>query len=191
MPCGTLPGMRDTLYVMAAAYDDVDDAQAAYQAIEGIWRHFSGSHDFDATVVAKDEAGKVEIVRRHDEPTRHGSETGLNWGLAVGFVASLFPAVGILGALAVGAGSGAALGAVTGHASGSLSRDDLKALGEVLDRGDAGVVVVYPPEMADRVRDSLSGASHTVHAEAGITGEQLAADVRAAEAKSASAPGGA
>jgi hypothetical protein len=43
-------------------------------------------------------------VRRHDEPTRHGSATGLNWGLAVGFVAALFPPVGILGALAVGAG---------------------------------------------------------------------------------------
>jgi uncharacterized membrane protein len=163
--------MRETLYVMAAAYDDVDGALAAYGAIEGAWRHFSGSHDFDATVVAKDEAGKVQIVRRHDEPTRHGSATGLNWGLAVGAVAALFPAVGILGALAVGAGSGAALGAVAGHASGALSRDDLKALGEVLDRGDAGLVVVYPPEMADRMWDSVGGASSKVHAEAGITGE--------------------
>jgi uncharacterized membrane protein len=183
--------MSDTLYVMAAAYDDVDEALAAYKAIEGVWRHLSGSHDFDATVIARDEAGKVEIVRRHDEPTRHGSATGLNWGLAVGFVAALFPPVGILGALAVGAGSGAALGAVAGHASGALSRDDLKALGEVLDRGDAGVVVVYPPEMADRVRDSLSGATNKVHAQAGITGDQLAADVRAAQAKAAAPPGGA
>jgi uncharacterized membrane protein len=183
--------MRETLYVMAAAYDDVEGALDAYGAIEGAWRHFSGSHDFDATVVAKDEAGKVQIVRRHDEPTRHGSATGLNWGLAVGAVAALFPAVGILGALAVGAGSGAALGAVAGHASGALSRDDLKALGEVLDRGDAGVVVVYPPEMADRVRDSLSGATNKVHAQAGITGDQLAADVRAAQAKAAAPPGGA
>jgi uncharacterized membrane protein len=182
--------MRERLYVMAAAYDEVEDAQAAYGAIEGAWRHFSGSHDFDATVIAKDRSGKVEIVRRHDEPTRHGSASGLNWGLAVGFVASLFPAVGILGALAVGAGSGAALGAVAGHASGALSRDDLKALGEVLDRGDAGVVVVYPAEMADRVWDSMSGASHKVHAEAGITGEQLAADVRAAEAKAPASPDG-
>jgi uncharacterized membrane protein len=181
--------MRETLYVMAAAYDDVEGALDAYGAIEGAWRHFSGSHDFDATVVAKDEAGKVQIVRRHDEPTRHGSATGLNWGLAVGAVATLFPAVGILGALAVGAGSGAALGAVAGHAAGALRRDDLKALGEVLDRGDAGLVVVYPPDMADRVWDSVSGASSKVHAEAGITGEQLAADVRAAEAQGATPPG--
>ena len=183
--------MHDTLHVMAAAYDEVDDALAAYTAIEGVWRHFSGSHDFDATVVAKDQAGKVQVVRRHDEPTRHGSATGLNWGLAMGFVASLFPAVGILGALAVGAASGAGLGAVAGHASGALSRDDLKALGEVLDRSDAGLVVVYPAEMADRVSDSVSGASTKVRATAGITGEQLAAEVRAAEAKSAAPPAGA
>ena len=77
---------------------------------------------------------------------------------------------------------------MAGHAGGALSRDDLKALGEVLDRGDAGVVVVYPPEMADRVHDSLSGANHKVHAEAGITGEQLAADIREAETKAP--PGG-
>jgi uncharacterized membrane protein len=101
----------------------------------------------------------------------------------------LFPAVGILGALAVGAGSGAALGAIAGHAAGSLSRDDLKALGEVLDRGDAGLVVVYPPDMADRVWHSVDGASSKVHAEAGITVEQLAADVRAAEAQGATPPG--
>jgi hypothetical protein len=45
--------------------------------------------------------------------------------------------------------------------------------------------------MADRVRDSLSGATNKVHAQAGITGDQLAADVRAAQAKAASPPGGA
>ena len=94
-------------------------------------------------------------MRRHDEPTRHGSATGLGWGLATGAVAALFPAVGILGALTVGGGAGAALGAVAGHASGAVSRDDFKALGEVLDQGDAGLVVVYPPEMADRVSTSV------------------------------------
>lgn len=125
-------------------------------------------------------------MRRHDEPTRHGSATGLGWGLATGAVAALFPAVGILGALTVGGGAGAALGAVAGHASGAVSRDDFKALGEVLDQGDAGLVVVYPPEMADRVSTSVKAATRKVHATAGITGEQLAADVRAAEERAAS-----
>jgi uncharacterized membrane protein len=177
--------MPETLYILAASYDDADDALAAYEAIEAAWRHVSASHGFDATVVAKNESGKVEIVRRHDEPTRHGTATGLAYGLAVGAVVALAPAVGIVGALAVGTGSGAVLGAVSGHAAGALSRDDLKALGEVLDRGDAGLVVVYPQDMTDRVMTSVTAATSKVHATAGISGEQLAAEVRAAEEKAA------
>lgn len=175
--------MPETLYVLAASYESVDDALAEFRSIEAAWTHVSSSHEFDAAVVAKDEAGTVEIVRRHDEPTRHGAASGLGYGLAVGAVVALFPAVGVLGALAVGAGSGAALGAVAGHAAGALSRDDLKTLGEVLDEGDAGLVVVYPPDMADRVSTSVVKATSKVNATAGISGEQLAAEIRAAQEK--------
>jgi uncharacterized membrane protein len=174
--------MSDTLYVLAASYDDVEDAQSEYEAIKVAYRHVGSSHDFDAAVIAKDAAGKVKIVRKHEEPTRHGTAVGLNWGLAAGAVAALFPAVGILGALAVGGGAGAALGAVAGHASGGMTRDDLMTLGQVLDQGDAGLVVVYAPEMADRVTASVNAATSTVRATTSVTAEQLAADIREAEA---------
>lgn len=49
--------------------------------------------DFDAAVVAKDDEGKVGIVKNHEQPTRHGAVRGLGWGLAAGAVAALFPAV--------------------------------------------------------------------------------------------------
>jgi uncharacterized membrane protein len=173
--------MSETLYVLAASYDDVDDALAGFEAIKVAYRHVATSHDFDATVVAKDEHGKVEIVKRHDELTRHGTSTGFAWGLAAGAVAALFPAVGILGALAVGGGSGAALGAMAGHAGRIISRDELKSLGEVLDEGHAGLVVVYDPSMADRVGDSVSRARKTVHATTSIAPEQLVDEVREAE----------
>ena len=62
-----------------------------------------------------------------------------------------------------------------------LSRDDLKGLGEVLDRGDAGLVVVYGPDMADRVATGMTRASSRVHASADVSPEELAAEVRAAE----------
>jgi uncharacterized membrane protein len=172
--------MSNMMHVLAASYDDVDAALADYQAIEVAYRHVGLTHDFDATVVAKDEAGKVEIVRRHDEPTRHGTGVGLGWGLAAGAAAALFPAVGILGALAVGGGAGAALGALAGHAARALSRDDLKALGEVLDRGDAGLVVVYGPDMADRVAAGVTGATSKTQTTTDISAEQLAAEIREA-----------
>jgi uncharacterized membrane protein len=172
--------MSHTLYVLAASYDDVDDALAEYTAIEAAYTHVSSSSGFDATVVARNADGKVEIVRRHDEPVRHGAASGLVWGLAVGAVAALFPAVGILGALAVGAGSGAALGAVAGHAGEALSRDDLKALGEVLDEGDAGLVVVYPEELSGHVTAAVEKAKSKVRASANVTLDELEADVRTA-----------
>jgi uncharacterized membrane protein len=177
--------MSDTLYVLAASYDDVEDALSEFKAIEVAYRHVGSSHDFDATVIAKNEAGKVEIVRKHDEPTRHGTAVGLNWGLAAGAVAALFPAVGILGALAVGGGAGAALGAIAGHASTGMARDDLMSLGQVLDEGDAGLVVVYAADMADRVAASVTAARRTVRGTTRLTADRLAADIREAEATAA------
>jgi uncharacterized membrane protein len=182
--------MRDPLYVLAASYDRLEDALSDREAVQVIHRHVSESHDLDAAVVAKDADGKVEIVRRHDEPVSHGATSGLGWGLATGAVVALFPAVGIVGALAVGGGAGAALGAVAGHASGAMSRDDLKALGEVLDRGEAGLVVVYPREMADRVFAEVSRAKHKVHVSANVSPEQLAAEVRAVAEQAGPSPVG-
>src|SRR5436309_656517 len=150
----------DALFIAAASYTSVDEAVTDYQAVKMLYHEIKASHDFDAAVIARDEHGKVHIVKKHEEPTRHGAAHGLGWGLAAGAVVALFPAVGIAGALAVGGGAGAALGVVAGHAESALSRDDLKTLGEVLDRGAAGLVVVYGPDMADRVHTSIERAKN-------------------------------
>jgi uncharacterized membrane protein len=173
--------MSDTLYILAASYDHVDDALSAYEEIEAAYRHVGSTRDFDATVIARAQDGEVEIVRRHDEAARHGTQVGLGWGIAAGAVAVLFPAVGIFGALAVGGGVGAALGHVAKHASRSMPREDLMRLGEVLDRGEAGLVVVYASEMAGRVTPAVSGASSTVRTTTSVPVDQLAADIRDAE----------
>jgi uncharacterized membrane protein len=177
--------VSDMMYILAASYDHAEDAVAEFDSIVAAFKHVGQTRGFDAAVIAKDDDGKVQIVRKRDEPKREATETGLGWGLATGAVAALFPAVGILGALAVGGGAGAAIGHIAGRASGSMSRDDLKTLGEVLDRGDAGLVVVYGRDMADRVITSVTRARATVQAATGITPEELAEDVRAAEAASA------
>jgi uncharacterized membrane protein len=111
---------KDTLYVIAAAYDDVDLAVADYEAVKELYRAVKTSHDFDAAVIAKDEDGRVRIVKKHEQPTRHGAAVGLGWGLAAGVVAALFPPVGI--GIAAAGGAGAAIGGVAGHASGGMSR---------------------------------------------------------------------
>jgi uncharacterized membrane protein len=172
---------HDTLYVLAAAYDDVDDAVADYEAVKAIYYQVKTSHDFDATVVAKDHTGKVTIVKKHEQPTRHGAAVGLGWGLAAGVVAALFPPVGILGALAVGGGGGAAIGAITGHATGGMERNDLKQLGEVLDAGTAGLLVVYEANLDEQVKANVAAARRLGDAETTVDTEALAGDLKKAE----------
>jgi uncharacterized membrane protein len=175
----------DALFVAAASYDSVDDAVSDYEAVKALYHQIRTSDEFDAAVIAKDDEGKVEIVEKHEQPTRHGAAHGLGWGLAAGAVAALFPAVGILGALTVGGGAGAAIGAVSGHVSGGMPRDDLKELGEVRDEGQAGLIVVYATNMADQVAANIKAANRMVSEATDMAADDLAQEIRAAEATAA------
>ena len=171
----------DTLYVIAAAYDDVPAAVEDYEAVKALYYAVKTSHDFDAAVIAKDDAGKVSIVKKHEQPTRHGAAVGLGWGLAAGVAAALFPPVGIFGALALGAGGGAAIGAVTGHASGGMNRSDLKDLGETLDAGMAGLIVVYEANLAEQITANIKAANKMISKATDMAADQLASDLKQAE----------
>jgi uncharacterized membrane protein len=171
---------NDTLYVIAAAYDDVDLAVADYEAVKELYREVRTSHDFDAAVIAKDEKGKVRIVKKHEQPTRHGAAVGLGWGLAVGVVAALFPPVGI--GIAAAGGAGAAVGGVAGHASGGVSRGDLKDLGETLDAGQAGLIAVYETNLAEQIVANIKAANRLVYKATDMAADQLAADLAQADA---------
>lgn len=173
---------KDTLFVLAAAYASVDDAVADYEAVKALYEAVKTSHDFDAAVIVKETSGDVKIVKKHEEPTRHGAGVGLGWGLAAGVVAALFPPVGILGALAVGGGAGAAIGGIAGHAAGGMSRSDLKDLGETLDAGTAGLIVVYETNLADQVAANIKAANRVISKATDMDADQLAADMKKAEA---------
>ena len=177
---------KDTLYVIAAAYDDVDAAVADYEAVKQLYRAVRSSHDFDASVVAKNADGKVRIVKKHEQPTRHGAAVGLGWGLAVGVAAVLFPPAGI--GLAGAAAGGAAIGGVAGHVSGGMSRGDLKELGETLDTGQAGLIVVYETNLADQVAANIKAANRVVTKATDMAADQLAADMKQAEQEQVTAP---
>jgi uncharacterized membrane protein len=174
----------DTLFVLAASYDDVADAELDYEAIKALYRAVETSHDFDAAVVARGEDGKIEVVRKHEEPTRHGAAHGLGWGLAVGAACAVFPAVGLLGGLAVGGGAGAAIGAVTGHMKGGMDDDDLKKLGEVLEQGQAGLIVVYATNMAEQIAANVKAVNRYVSREIDAQADELARQLQEAQAGS-------
>ncbi|AYA25333.1 Protein of unknown function [Rhodococcus rhodochrous J3] len=165
---------HDMLYVSAAAYDRVDDAVADFERLEHLLREVRPSllrevrlsHDFDASVIVKDENGKVRVVEKHEHPTHHGAAVGLGWGLAAGVVAALFPPVGI--ALVGTTAGGTALGALLGHAGERMDRADVDELGQTLEAGQADVVAVYDVDLADRVADEMRSARRIVSRTTGI-----------------------
>jgi uncharacterized membrane protein len=174
----------DTLLVLAASYDDVAEAEADYEAVKALYYEIKTSHEFDAAVVARNEDGKLEVVKKHEQPTRHGAAHGLGWGLAIGAVCAILPGVGLLGALAVGGAGGAAIGAVTGHIRGGMDNSDLKELGGVLDQGQAGLIVVYATNMADQVAANIKAVNRFVSKEIDANADELAKQLQ--EAGSAS-----
>ena len=171
----------DVLYVLGASYDSLDEAVADYEAVKALYYEVKTSDEFDAAVIAKNDDGKVEIVKKHEQPTRHGAAHGLGWGLAAGAVAALFPAIGIVGALTVGGGAGAAIGAVSGHVSGGMRRDDLRELGEVLDEGRAGLIVVYATNFADQIAANVKAANRIVSRATDMAADELAREIREME----------
>jgi uncharacterized membrane protein len=150
----------DTLLVYVGVYDDVADAEADYQLVKDLHTEADLVDAYDAAVVERREGGKTKIVKKHETPTRVGGVMGGGVGLATGVVVALFPFAAVGGGLLAGMTSGGAiLGALAGHAAAGMSRHDLKELGEHLDAGQAGLVVVAVADMGAKVEQAMTRAA--------------------------------
>jgi len=172
----------DTLLVLGASYDNREDAEADYEAIKALYYEVEASHDFDAAVLERDAEGKVHVVKKHEQPTRHGAAKGIGWGLAIGAACAIFPAVALGGGLVAGGTLGGVVGAVTGHAKGGMKDDDLKQLGATLEKGRYGLIAVYATNMADQIAANIKAVNRFVSAEVDARADELAAQLKAAEA---------
>jgi uncharacterized membrane protein len=171
----------DTLLVYCGVYGEAADALADYELIKKLHTEANLIDAYDAAVIERDHKGKVKIVKKHETPTRAGGVLGGGVGLATGLVVVLFPAAAIGGGLLLGTtGAGALLGALAGHAAAGMSRSDLKDLGESLDEGEAGLVVVAVSDMEAKVRSAMKRAQK-------IEERQLKADQKEIEADAAEA----
>jgi len=150
----------DTLMVYVGVYGNLTDAEADYDAIKDLHTDLGLIDAYDAAVIERREGGKTKIVKKHETPTRVGGVLGGGMGLATGLVVALFPFAAVGGGLLVGtAAGGAVLGAVAGHAAAGMSRHDLKELGEHLDAGEAGLVVVAVSDMGAKVERAMERAA--------------------------------
>lgn len=150
----------DTFVAFGATYDTEDAAIADYEAVREVHRELGLMDFYDASVIVRDADGAVHISKKHESAQGVGAGIGAVAGLGIGVVTALFPAVGLTWGLALGsAGAGAAVGAITGHVTRGISRSDLKDLGEVLDEGTAGLIVLAGVDAQARVDEAISQAN--------------------------------
>ena len=174
----------DTFFAFSGVYADVADALADYDAVHLLHTEAGLIDAYDAAVVERNDKGKVKIVKKHETPTRVGGVLGGGIGLATGLVIVLFPAAAIGGGLLLGTTAGGALlGSVAGHAAAGMSRSDLKELGESLDDGQAGLVVVAVADMEAKVRDAMKHAQKVQEKQ--LKSDQDALEAEAKEAQKA------
>ncbi|MET8131731.1 MULTISPECIES: DUF1269 domain-containing protein [unclassified Streptomyces] len=128
----------DAVFIYIGTYPSEAAARADYDIVKDL--HAAGAvGTYDASVVTKDEAGKVH-VNKDETATRHGAWGGAAAGAVVGL---LFPPA-VIGTALVGA----AVGGVGGHLWRGMSRTDVKEFGELIDEGEAALVIVGASTLA-------------------------------------------
>src|SRR5580693_2085354 len=122
----------DAVFIFIGTYPNEAAARADYDIVKDL--HKAGAvGTYDAAVVKKDLGGNVH-VNKDEMATRHGAWGGAAAGAVVGI---LFPPSIIATAIV-----GAAVGGATGHLWRGMSRADVKEFGEIIDDGQAALVVV-------------------------------------------------
>lgn len=120
------------VFLYVGTYESEDDASADYEVVKAL--HDEGVvGTYDMAIVSKDEQDKIHVKKR-EKPTEHGAWTGVAVGALVGI---LFPP-GIIASGVIGG----VTGGLIGHFWRGMSRADVKELGELIDEGQAALVVV-------------------------------------------------
>ena len=172
----------DTFIAYVGVYDNVSDADADYPLVKDLHTKENLIDSYDAAVIERRADGKVKITKKHETPTRVGGVLGGGVGLATGLVVVLFPFAAIGGGLiALTTAGGAVLGAVAGHAAAGMSRHDLKELGEHLDAGQAGLVVVGVSDMGAKIERAMKKAKKVEAKELKADTAEIEADAKSAE----------
>jgi uncharacterized membrane protein len=145
-------------FIYVATYPNEAAAKADYQVVKGL--HSSGLvGSYDAAVITKDANGKVH-ENKDETATRHGAW----WGVAAGAVlGAIFPP-SIIGTAAVGG----LVGGVSGHLAKGMNRASVKELGDFIEPGHAGLVVVGETRIEQAIQDAVTRAEKETAEELGV-----------------------
>ncbi|HUA30415.1 MAG TPA: DUF1269 domain-containing protein [Streptosporangiaceae bacterium] len=153
----------DSTFIYVATYPSETAARDDYQVVKGL--HSSGLvGSYDAAVITKDAKGKIHETK-DETATRHGAWWGVAAGAAVGII---FPP-SILGAAA----AGGVIGGVSGHLSKGMSRSRAKELGDFIDPGQAGLIVVGESKIEDAIQRAVTRAEKETAEELGVDPKEI------------------
>ena len=153
----------DGVFIYIGTYPSEAAARDDYELVKGL--HAAGAvGTYDASVVTKDFAGKVH-VNKDETATRHGAWGGAAVGAVVGI---LFPPA-IIGTAIVGA----AVGGVGGHLWRGMSRADVKELGEIIDDGQAALLIVGESKVQQAVDKAALKAEKHVAKELDVSAKDV------------------
>jgi uncharacterized membrane protein len=159
------------VFIYAATYAKRTDAVADYDSLLGLHAaKLVGT--YDVAVISKAADGKVH-VEKHEKPTQHGAWGGIAVGALVGV---LFPP-SVIGAAAVGG----LVGGVGGHLRKGIARSDAKELGELLDGGEAALVVIGESRVEEQLDKLLTRAEKSLEKEIDADSKEFRRELEEAE----------
>jgi uncharacterized membrane protein len=160
----------DGVFIYIGTYADEDSARSDYEVVKEL--HQAGAiGTYDAAVVTKDADGKVH-ANKDEMATRHGAWGGAAVGAVVGI---LFPP-SIIGSAIVGA----AVGGVSGHLWRGMSRADVKEFGDLIDQGQAALIIVGETTLQAALDKAVLKAEKHVAKELDMSVKDVDAAVREA-----------
>jgi uncharacterized membrane protein len=151
------------VFIYAATYADPSGAEADYDSLLELHAaKLVGT--YDVALVTKDADGKVHI-EKHEKPTQHGAWGGIAVGAAVGVLAA--PAV-IPAALV-----GGVIGGFGGHFRRGISRGDARELGDLIEAGQATLLVIGESRLEEQLDKVLARAEKSIEKEVDVDSRQF------------------
>lgn len=138
------------IIVFAGMYTDLESAQADFDGLKALKKmDFVG--DYEAALFTKTDEGKVKILNTDATDRTDGAKVGIVTGAVLG---AIFPP-----SLLAGAAVGAAAGALAGNFMKSMSRSDIKEMGELLEAGQVAIVFVGEATLEEGMRKLLKNVA--------------------------------
>ncbi len=159
------------VFIYAATYADAAGAEADYDTLLELHAaKLVGT--YDVALVTKDADGKVH-VEKHEKPTQHGAWGGIAVGAAVGVLAA--PAV-VPAALL-----GGIIGGLGGHFKKGIAKDDAKEMGDLIDAGQATLLVIGESRLEEQLDKVLTRAEKTIEKEIDVDSREFKRELDEAE----------